>query len=107
MNMFLLLAGSDFDAMAAPIVSLINSFVNPALAIVGALGLIYCIILGVRFATAEDPQAHEKAKKGLKNAIIGFVLIFVLMFALKFGMGAMQNWLQNAEKTTTTTSQSK
>lgn len=84
----------SFDAVTNPIVDLIGAIINPALGIVGAVGLLYCIVLGVKFAKAEDPQEHEKAKNHLKNAIIGYVLIFVLMFALKVGTGIMINWVK-------------
>jgi len=94
----------DFSDVSTPIVDLINALINPALAIVGALGALFCIILGVKYAKAEEPQEREKAKTHLKNAIIGFVLIFVLMVALKLLMPIMQTWVSNqAVKTPTTT----
>ena len=84
--------GADFSGVSDSIVALINSLLTPALAIVGALGTLYCILLGVKFAKADEPQEREKAKAHLRGAIIGFVLIFVLMVALKLGMTAMMNW---------------
>ncbi len=87
--------GADFSGISDSIVALINSLLTPALAIVGALGTLYCILLGVKFAKAEEPQEREKAKAHLRGAIIGFVLIFVLMVALKLGMNALTNWAQS------------
>ena len=72
---------------------------TPALGIVGALGAIYCIILGAKLAKAEEPQDREKAKNSLKNAIVGFVLIFVLIVVLKLGMTAMQSWMSSSIST--------
>lgn len=92
-------AANPFETMTNPIIDLLDMILGPALAIVGALGAIFCIILGVKFAKAEEPQDREKAKHGLKNAIIGFVLIFVLLVGLKIGLPAMQQWA-----TSTTTS---
>ena len=83
------------DAVVQPIVNLINSIINPALLLVTAIGAVYCILLGVKFAKAEEPQDREKAKNSLKNAIVGFVLIFVLIVVLKLGMGAMETWMNN------------
>lgn len=51
------------------------------------------MILGVKFAKAEEQQDREKAKQGLKNAIIGFLLIFVLLLALKIMMPNMIGWV--------------
>lgn len=94
--MFLLLTTSNpFKSVSSPIIDLVNSAAGPALGIVGALGMIYCIILGAKLAKAEEPQDREKAKNSLKNAIIGFVLIFVLMLALLKGLPAMVEWLNS------------
>ena len=87
--------GTNFDSVTTPIVELINSLLSPALAIVGAIGSLYCVVLGVKYAKAEEPQDREKAKGHLKSAIIGFVLIFVLMLALKLAMPILQNWVAN------------
>ena len=85
---------TDFDPITKPIVELIDSLLGPALAIVGAVGSLYCVVLGVKYAKAEEPQDREKAKSHLKNAIIGFVLIFVLMLALKLGTPILQDWVR-------------
>lgn len=90
---------SPFEAVSEPIIKLINSAAGPALGIVGAIGMIYCILLGAKLAKAEEPQDREKAKAALKNAIIGFVLIFVLMMALMIGLPAMVGWLNQTSKT--------
>ena len=84
---------ANFDSITTPIVGLIDSLLAPALAIVGAVGSLYCVVLGVKYAKAEEPQDREKAKGHLKSAIIGFVLIFVLMLALKLAMPILQNWV--------------
>ena len=99
-----------FAQVAAPIVSLLNSLMAPLLAIVGAAGALYCVVLGVKFAKAEEPQDREKAKGALKNAVIGFVLIFVLILALNLLMPKMIEWTNTqaggtviTEMTTTST----
>ena len=89
-----------FNSIATPIVNLLHQVLTPLLAIVGAAGAIYCVILGVKFAKAEEPQDREKAKNALKNAIIGFVLIFVLLLALKVMMPGMIQWVEDNAKGT-------
>jgi heme/copper-type cytochrome/quinol oxidase subunit 4 len=54
----------------------------------------------VKFAKAEEPQDHEKAKTHLKNAIIGFVLIFILVVALRLSVGPLTTWMNNYQLTT-------
>ena len=85
-------ADPDFNQLSSPIVSLLNSLLKPALAIVVALGSLYCVILGVKYAKAEEPQDREKAKAHLKSAIIGFVLIFVLIAGLNILNSVMGTW---------------
>ena len=51
-----------FDAVANPIIELIESMLTPLLGLVGAAGSVYCVILGVKYAKAEEPQDREKAK---------------------------------------------
>ncbi len=50
-----------FTSVVAPIVSLLNSLMGPLLALVGAAGALYCVVLGVKFAKAEEQQDREKA----------------------------------------------
>ena len=92
-----------FSDVVAPIVSLLNSIMGPLLAIVSALGAIYCVILGVKYAKAEEPQEREKAKGALKNAIIGFALIFILILALNLLMPIMINWVNSSASDVTGT----
>ena len=70
---------NPFETVTTPIIGLIDMALTPALGLVGALGALYCVLLGAKLAKAEEPQDREKAKNSLKNAIIGFVLIFVLI----------------------------
>ena len=87
--------GANLDGAVKPIVALINSMMGPALALVGAIGSLYCVLLGVKFAKAEEPQEREKAKSHLKNAIIGFVLIFILILALNLSKDPLIAWVEN------------
>ena len=84
---------NPFFEVARPIVTLFEEMFEPAMTIVVALGSLYCIILGVKFAKTEEPQEHEKAKNHLKNAIIGFVLIFILVAAMKLAVTPLTAWM--------------
>ena len=84
-----------FESVVTPIVSLLNSILTPMLLIVFAAGSLYCVVLGVKYAKAEEPQDREKAKGALKNAIIGFVLIFILILALNLLKKPMVEWVNN------------
>lgn len=100
MSQIVLLTGSNpFSSAVKPIVDLINMATGPLLLVVSALGTLYCVLLGVKLAKAEEPQDREKAKGALKNAIIGFLLIFVLMTALRLMTPAMTQWMNSQANT--------
>lgn len=86
-------SNNTLAGVVAPIVTLLNNLMAPLLAVVVAVGGLYCILLGVKFAKAEEPQDREKAKSHLKNAIIGFVLIFVLIVVLNLLVPVMTTWV--------------
>ena len=69
---------------------------NILIPVVAAVGALFCIVLGVKFAKAEEPQDREKAKQHLKNAIIGFVLIFILVVVLRLATPRLLTWMNNA-----------
>ncbi len=107
-SQFLAIKQSDLEGIVKPITDLCSAIVPVLLTVVGAIGAIgaiYCILLGVKYARAraDEPQEHDKTKKALKNAIIGFVLIyvlvriFVLLAMLQVGLTVFENWWQTYE----------
>ena len=97
----------NLDPAVHPVLNLINKLVNPLMLLVGAGGVVFCIIMGVKYATAEEPQEREKRKQHLKNAIIGYLLIFVLVVILKLSIGPLTNWMVGNTAATTTAATTK
>ena len=93
LNVLSSISVDDLNRIVAPIVEICGVLIPVMLSVVGAVGSLYCILLGVKYAKADDPQEHEKAKNGLKNAIIGFVLIFILLIMLQVGLPILSEWL--------------
>ena len=85
----------DFSSASKPVVSLINSLLGPVISIVVAIGAIYCVLLGVKLAKADEPQEREKAKMALKNAIVGFFLIFILIVVMRLLVPQLTKWVDN------------
>lgn len=85
----------DFSAASKPVVTLINSMLGPLISIVVAIGAIYCVLLGVKLAKADEPQEREKAKMALKNAIVGFFLIFILIVVMRLLVPQMTKWVDS------------
>ncbi|MBE5923648.1 MAG: hypothetical protein E7271_04165 [Lachnospiraceae bacterium] len=88
--------GADLNTVVNPVIGLINSFINPLLLLVGAGGAVYAILLGFKYATAEEPQEREKRKQSIKSFLIGYILIFVLMVVLKLGIPVLETWMTNS-----------
>lgn len=70
------------------LVSGIMSIINPVLIIASVAGIIYAVVVGIRFVKADDKSARDEAKQKLVIVITGIVVTIVLI-ALFF-------WLQNA-----------
>lgn len=83
----------DFSKASKPVVELINSILGPLISVVAALGAIWCVILGVKLAKADEPQEREKAKMALKNAIVGFFLIFILIVVMRIMVPQLMGWV--------------
>lgn len=83
---------NDMRSIITPVLEVCGTLVPIMLSVVGAIGALWCILLGVKYARADDPQEHEKAKKGLVNAIVGFVLIFVLLVMLNIAVDVFIEW---------------
>ena len=90
-----MLISVDFSPVIAPILEVLNAILWPAIALVGAIGTIYCIVLGVKLAKSDEQNSREKAKKDLVGAIVGFVAIFVLIVSLKIALPILQDWVQS------------
>ena len=85
----------ELNQIVKPLIEVLNVLVPVLLGVVGAVGAIWVIFLGVKYAKAEEPQEHEKARASLVHAIVGFVLIFVLLVALQIGLQVFTNWYSN------------
>lgn len=73
----------DFTWLAQ-LFGVINPILYAIMAVVGAAGAIYAIILGVNLAKAEDTSKRDEAKKHLITVLIavGVTIAFVLFFNL-------------------------
>ncbi len=94
-SMIAAISQNDLSKVVSPVIQVCNVLVPVLLSVVGAVGAIWCIYLGVKYARAEDQQEHDKMKKSLKNSIIGFVLIFVLLIMLQIGLVVFTDWWAN------------
>lgn len=95
LKLIMLSSGVDFYPVIEPVLEILDAILWPAIAIVGSIGAIYCIILGLKVAKSDEQNSREKAKKDLIGAIVGFVLIFVLIVGLKILMPILIEWVKH------------
>ena len=77
---------TGYDQAYSPLIEFIGAYLTPFLSLIIAVGMLYCVVLGVKYARAEEPQEREKAKKNITNFLVGIILIFVVWVVLKLAM---------------------
>jgi len=90
-------AGSDLVNTAYQTFKTVVGYVMPAvIGVVGLFAIIYAVILGVKYAKAEDTDKREEAKKHLVAAVIGMVvaIVFVLIIWAVLNSGALEGLFQ-------------
>ena len=58
-----MLAAIDFNPIIAPVLEVLNAILWPAIGLVGSIGTIYCIVLGVKLAKADEALRRHCGKK--------------------------------------------
>lgn len=84
------------------ILDALTNFIGPILIVVAVAGIVYAVVVGIRFAKADDKSAREEAKQKLIYVIVGIVVTIVLIalfyfleYAIKSGMIKFDSWYQD------------
>ena len=80
-NMISFLATNNTQGENAvdPLYNAIDVLGPYAIGVVLVLGIIYGIILGVKFAKAEDSKERKALQKALVSGVVGFVAVLLLL----------------------------
>lgn len=76
--------------------TLANSIINiltPVLTLAAVAGIIYAIVVGVKFAKADDKAARDEAKQKLITVIIGIVVTLLLIALFFWVKTNISTWL--------------
>ena len=88
MKMFL--AVNTGIAWLDTLVAALMNVVNPILILVAVAGIVYSIVVGVKFVKADSKEEREEAKAKLISVIIGIVVTIILIalfYFLAFNIG--------------------
>ena len=73
------------------LINAIITIINPLLILVSVAGIIYAIVVGIKFVKADEKNEREEAKQKLIYVIVGIVVTLVLIalfYFLAFNIGA-------------------
>ena len=68
-----------------------KSLIGPILILAATAGIIYAIVVGVKFVKADDKSARDEAKQKLISVIIGIVVTLLLIAFFYWLAWAMEN----------------
>ena len=72
------------------LVTTVISLINPILIVVAVAGILYSIVVGVKFVKADSKEDREAAKSKLISVIVGIIVTCVLIalfYFLAFNIG--------------------
>lgn len=96
MNMFL---EASVPGWVNTLTNAMSNVINPILILAATAGIIYAVVVGIRFVKADDKSARDEAKQKLITVIIGIVvtllliaLFYWLAFAIRNGQINFSAW---------------
>lgn len=87
--------GPNLDSAVSPVWAVIGVIIPVVLSVVSLFGVFKCISLGIAYSKSDENGTHEKAKKDLINAIVGYGIIFVLTVVLWLAYTPLVEWLSS------------
>lgn len=94
--MSMLLNSEDNWGWISTLTNAVKDVLVPILTLVAFAGIVYAIVVGVRFAKADDKSQRDEAKQKLITVIVGIVVTAVLIalfFFLAKGLEKPDGWL--------------
>lgn len=93
MNMFLAAVNTGIGWLNK-LINAVISVINPILIVCALAGIIYAIVVGVKFVKADSKDERNEAKQKLITVIVGIVVTLVLIclfyfLAFNIGVGEM------------------
>ncbi|MBR1988047.1 MAG: hypothetical protein IKA36_03300 [Clostridia bacterium] len=96
-----LLEKTTTDTWVDELTGALRKLITPILALLAAAGVIYAIVVGIRFVKADDKSARDEAKQKLITVIIGIgvtlvlIALFLWLSSALTKDGALSGWYQD------------
>ena len=71
--------GNRIPGWLEALLTTVQNVINPILVVVATAGILYAIVVGVKFVKADSKEEREEAKQKLITVIIGVVVTLVLI----------------------------
>ena len=88
-------AGTGGDQAVDPLYEAISTIGPYAIGVICILGILYGIILGVKFAKSEDSKERAALQKALVNGVVGFLAILVLVVIVYAIRGPLVDYMNS------------
>ena len=76
----------------------ITNILNPILILVAVAGIIYAIVVGVKFVRADEKGQRDEAKQKLIYVIVGIVVTFLLIALFYWIKANIGNWIGSLQE---------
>lgn len=94
MSTLLATGGPNLDGAITPVYTFVSAILPIVLGLVCLYFVFRIIACGIAFSKSDENGTHEKAKKDLTSAIIGFVIPFVLIAVIFLVKDPLITWLE-------------
>ena len=84
----------DADDAVSPLYNAISTIGPYAMGVVCLLGVLYGIILGVKYAKAEESKERAALQKALVNGVVGFLAVLFLIVLLYVLRGPITDYME-------------
>ena len=85
----------DIDSVKLSWSNTAYTVINPILIVAAVAGILYAVVVGVKFVKADSKDQREEAKQKLISVIVGIVVTLILIVAFYWLSAAITNgWIK-------------
>ncbi len=86
-------AGQITKDTATAIINYVNIVVSALLGIVGAIAIVYAVLVGIKMARANNAEEREEAKKKVIYTVAGIAVTIALIVVINIISNKLPDWI--------------